>query len=73
VVAESDLLTVLPRHFLDSAGVHDSLVARPLPMEVPPIHIDAMWHVRQDADSAHRWLRDLVQRSAPPFADPGGA
>ncbi len=71
VVADSDLLTVLPRHFLESAGVRDVLLARPLPMEVPPIHIDAVWHVRQDADSAHRWLRDLVQRSTPQFAEQG--
>ncbi len=63
VVADTDLLTVLPRHFLQSAGVIDDLVARPLPLEVPPIHIDAVWHVRQDTNSAHRWLRDLVQRS----------
>lgn len=73
VVADSDLLTVLPRHFLDSAGVLDAVVARPLPLDVPPIHIDAVWHVRQDADTAHRWLRDLVQRSAPQFAEQGSA
>ena len=73
VVADSDLLTALPRHLLDSAGVLDALVARPLPLDVPPIHIDAVWHVRQDADSAHRWLRDLVQRSLPQFAEQGRA
>jgi len=71
VVEDTDLLTVLPRHFLDSAGGLDTLVARPLPLDVPPIHIDAVWHVRQDADSAHRWLRDLVQRSVPQCAQQG--
>ena len=63
VVAETDLLTVLPRHFLGSAGVLHSLQARPLPLDVPAVHIDAMWHVRQESVSAHRWLRDAVKRS----------
>lgn len=63
VVADSDLLTVLPRHFLRSAGVLQTLQARPLPLDVPPIQIDAIWHVRQETQSAHRWLRDAVQRS----------
>ena len=73
VVADTDLITALPRHFLDSAGVRDVLAARPLPLDVPPIHIDAMWHMRQDTDSAHRWLRALVQRSVPPSAEQGSA
>ena len=64
VVADTDLLTVLPRHFLGSAGVLETLQARPLPLDVPPIQIDAIWHVRQETLSAHRWLRDAVQRSA---------
>ncbi|MEP6970675.1 MAG: LysR substrate-binding domain-containing protein, partial [Betaproteobacteria bacterium] len=63
VVAESDLLTVLPRHFLSSAGLLQTLQARPLPLDVPPIQIDAIWHMRQETHSAHRWLRDAVQRS----------
>jgi DNA-binding transcriptional LysR family regulator len=64
VVADTDLLTVLPRHFLSSAGVLQTLQARALPLDVPPIQIDAIWHVRQETLSAHRWLRDAVQRSA---------
>ena len=63
VVADTDLLTVLPRHFLASAGVLQTLQARPLPLDVPPVHIDAMWHGRQETVSAHRWLRNAVQRS----------
>ncbi|MEO7937240.1 MAG: LysR family transcriptional regulator [Burkholderiaceae bacterium] len=63
VVADSDLLTVLPHHFLSSAGLLQTLQARPLPLDVPPIQIDAIWHMRQETHSAHRWLRDAVQRS----------
>ena len=34
-VAASDLLTVLPRHFVHIAGATDELVQRELPFEVP--------------------------------------
>lgn len=69
VVAECDLLTVLPRHFLALADEPHRLVARPLPLEVPTVHVDALWHYRQDTMSAHRWLRDMVRRAVPPHID----
>jgi DNA-binding transcriptional LysR family regulator len=60
VVANSDLLTVLPRHFVSVTGFADQLVQRELPFEVPAIHVDAVWHQRRDGDSAHAWLRAQV-------------
>ncbi len=60
VVANSDLLTVLPRHFISVTGFSDQLVQRELPFEVPVVHVDALWHQRQDNSSAHRWLRAKV-------------
>jgi DNA-binding transcriptional LysR family regulator len=60
VVAHSDLLTVLPRHFVSVTGFADQLVQRELPLSVPAIHVDALWHQRQDGDSGHAWLRAQV-------------
>jgi DNA-binding transcriptional LysR family regulator len=60
VVANSDLLTVLPRHFISVTGFADQLVQRELPFEVPVVHVDALWHHRQDGSSAHAWLRAKV-------------
>ncbi len=37
--------------------------ARPC-LQVPPIHVDALWHQRHDADSAQIWLRAQVQAVA---------
>ena len=65
VVAECDLLTVLPRHFLALVDAPHALVERPLPLDVPPVHVDAMWHLRQDTSNAQRWLRDAVMRAVP--------
>lgn len=60
VVAHSDLLTVLPRHFVNVTGIADQLALRELPFPAPTIQVDALWHQRQDGSSAHAWLRAQV-------------
>jgi DNA-binding transcriptional LysR family regulator len=65
VVANSNLLTVLPRHFVGVTGIADQLVLREIPFEVPAVHVDTLWHSRQDPSSAHRWLREAIVRSVP--------
>jgi DNA-binding transcriptional LysR family regulator len=65
VVAHSNLLTVLPRHFVGVTGIMDQLELRPLPMLVPKVHVDTLWHHRHSGDGAHRWLRNAVARSVP--------
>ena len=52
VVVQSDLLTVLPRHFVNVTGYADQLVIRELPFTVPPIQVDALWHQRLDGACA---------------------
>jgi DNA-binding transcriptional LysR family regulator len=64
VVAQSDLLTVLPRHFLNVTGFEAHLVVRELPFEVPPIQVDALWSRRHAQDDAHAWLRAQVHAAA---------
>ena len=63
VVANSNLLTVLPRHFVGVTGIANALVLRNLPFAVPAVHVDALWHGRHEQDSAHRWLRETIRRS----------
>ena len=60
VVANSRLLTVLPRHFVSVTGFADQLVLRELPFVVPPVHVDALWHRRLQQDSGHAWLRGII-------------
>ncbi len=64
VVANSNLLTVLPRHFVRVTGIAEQLVLRPLPFAVSPVHVDAVWHRRSQQSSAHMWLRQAVVRAA---------
>ena len=63
VVANANLLTVLPLHFLKVTGFADQLVFRPLPFEVSPVLVDAVWHRRSQQRSSHMWLREVVQRA----------
>ncbi len=62
VVANSDLLTVLPRHFISVTGIADQLVLRELPFKAPSVHVDALWHRRMQHHSAHSWLRGVIAR-----------
>ena len=64
VVANSNLLTVLPRHFVRVTGIAEQLVLRPLPFEVSPVHVDAVWHRRAQQHSGHVWLRQALMRAA---------
>jgi DNA-binding transcriptional LysR family regulator len=64
VVASSNLLTVLPRHFVGQTGMASELVLRELPFEAPPVHVEALWHRRTHHSSAHQWLRQAMMRAA---------
>jgi DNA-binding transcriptional LysR family regulator len=64
VVATTDLLTVLPRHFVGATGMEDELALCELPLPVPAVHVDALWHRQAAHNSAHRWLREAVARAA---------
>ena len=64
VVETSDLLTVLPLHFIRVTGRDEQLVQKPLPFEVPPVHVDALWHRRQGQRPDHAWLRGAVAAAA---------
>ena len=60
IVAQSDLLTVLPRHFVNVTGFANQVVLRELPFHVAPIHVDALWHQRLQMARPHAWLREQV-------------
>ncbi|MDE2430752.1 MAG: LysR family transcriptional regulator [Burkholderiales bacterium] len=58
VVANSDLLTVLPRHLISATGMTDALIWKELPFDMPEVHVDMLWHERDSRNPAHKWLRD---------------
>lgn len=64
VVATTDLLTVLPRHFVGATGMAHKLALSELPLAVPAVHVDSLWPRQVEHNSAHRWLREAVQRAS---------
>ena len=64
VVASTDLLAVLPRHFVGATGMEHQLALSELPLPVPAVHVDSLWHRQAEHNSAHRWLRDAVERAS---------
>ena len=64
VVMNSNLLTILPRHFVPVTGMADRLVLRELPFDVQPVHVDALWRRRGQHPQAYDWLLRTLTRSA---------
>lgn len=58
VVANSNLITVLPRHLIASTGMTGALIAKELPFTLPEVHIDMLWHERDARSPALKWLRE---------------
>lgn len=60
MVAQTDLLAVVPRHVARNSKSAEVLMPCPLPFQGPEIEISAWWHEIHQNDPAHRWLRELV-------------
>jgi DNA-binding transcriptional LysR family regulator len=60
VVANSDLISVLPNHLIASTGMTGELIAKDLPFELPNVNVDMLWHERDARSPAHRWLRNQL-------------
>lgn len=58
VVANSDLVTVLPHHLIESTGMANELIWKELPFPLPEVHVDMLWHERDARNPAHQWLRE---------------
>jgi DNA-binding transcriptional LysR family regulator len=59
-LAATDLIAVLPRRAAAALEGMARLALRDPPYETPVIRILAVWHIHQDAQPAHRWLRRLI-------------
>ncbi|WP_027014402.1 LysR family transcriptional regulator [Comamonas composti] len=64
VVMDSDLLSILPRHFAKITGLSRKLVLRELPFDVPPVHVEALWRRRSPHTLAYDWLLQTLARAA---------
>lgn len=57
IVAESDLLALLPRNIVENSRYADELHMTSTPVPVPGNQVMLVWHRRNDDIPAHQWLR----------------
>jgi DNA-binding transcriptional LysR family regulator len=60
IVAQTDLIATVPRHFADMLERDGTTRPFELPFDVPTYQIKQHWHERFHQDSAHRWLRSTL-------------
>ncbi len=63
VVVNSDLLAVVPAHFIPATGFASQLVQRDLPFDMEGAAIDAVWRKQDETRPAYRWLISALQRA----------
>lgn len=67
VLAENDLVAILPERVSRAQAGRFGLVLRKPPLAVPGYTLSILWHLRTAHDPAHRWLRErLVAIAAAP-------
>ena len=57
IVANSDLLAVVPKRLADAFATRVPIKAMPLPLSIPPFDVCIHWHERYHQDPAIRWMR----------------
>lgn len=64
LVLASDALAIVPRSLVAGGMLRDQLVVAPVPFDVAPLPLHAIWHEAFTGDPGHRWLRETVAASA---------
>lgn len=60
VVANSDLIAVMPETLADFYATLLPLLVMPLPISIPSYGVKMFWHERFHREPKNRWLRDVV-------------
>jgi LysR family transcriptional activator of mexEF-oprN operon len=64
ILQQSDLLCTMPDQVARSLADAFGLVARPVPLTLPPVRMSMIWHNRHDRQAGHLWLRRLAAEVA---------
>lgn len=60
LLADSDMLALLPSPLAQAFARDHGLVAAPVPYSSRPVQVHAIWHERSEADAAHAWIRERL-------------
>jgi DNA-binding transcriptional LysR family regulator len=70
IVAQTDLVLTLAARIASAFAATLSVRVLEPPLELPGVRLSMLWHERNDADAAHRWMRERlveVAANAPPL------
>lgn len=62
VIADSNLIAVLPRAVSTAFARIGDLIALPLPFGIPPMVVRQFWHRRSNHDPGCQWLRSVIAK-----------
>ena len=65
LVAGSNLVCTIPRSIAEDARFFGDFRIAPVPLDDAVFDYFAVWHLRDEAGSAHRWLREVVFEAVP--------
>lgn len=60
LIAESDLMCIMPEMAIHTSPYHDRLVTFPVPCRIRDRNVSLLWHERVHTDPLHRWVRELI-------------
>jgi DNA-binding transcriptional LysR family regulator len=61
VIANTDLLCVVPRRLAEVYAAQDQVRFVPLPVPSESFRVSQFWHKRFEHDQGNRWLRDTIR------------
>jgi len=71
LLVNTDLVFTTSSHFARHFAQILPLAVVPAPFDFPPMRFYQLWHDRSQHQPSHRWLRELLNRSARKLADAG--
>lgn len=60
IVAETELLAIVPYRYGAEMAAREAIRMIPLPVELPSFAVKQHWHERYDEDMSNRWLRKVI-------------
>lgn len=60
IIANSDLLVMVPQKLAESVALPFKLIYRPSPLRLPDLQTNIFWHRRYNQDQGNLWLRNLI-------------
>jgi DNA-binding transcriptional LysR family regulator len=64
IVAETDLVGMVPRAFAEYVAANFDIAIHDLPVAISGQHLYLMWNKKMDGDGAHKWVRDHLLQVA---------